>query len=292
MPLTSLTLILSPYHVGLHESPLHRSRVSSGPSHLLTSTSLLPTLHSLSLPIHTVTLPAVASTSEGEIGRSFELLRLTSAAVAAARGNASFPIVLAGNCLASVGVFAGLTTDEENEIGCVWFDAHDDYNVPDTVVSGYFDSQGIAMMAGESWRALMATVPGFKPVDLRRVVHVGMRDVNELERARVEGSEMGVVWAGLKEEMAKRFRDEEGEKKGVLVHLDVDVLDVSVGKANAFACAGGLGEEDLRACMRAIVERATPLAVTVASFDPFCDGEEKAKTPPGVVPDFLAPWVP
>ncbi|KAK0613535.1 hypothetical protein B0T14DRAFT_539366 [Immersiella caudata] len=297
-PLTSITLITSPYHVGLPpNNPLHTSRIASGPSYLLTSTSLLSTLHSLlpSLPIHTIELPPVLSTSEGEIGRSFELLRRTSLAVSAARQNSSFPIILAGNCLASVGVFAGLTSSsslqtqkEKSEIGCIWFDAHDDYNIPDTILSGYFDSQGIAMMAGESWKALMATVPGFvAPLDLKRVVHVGMRDVNELERGRVEGSEMGVVWGGegsderfaerLGEEMKWRFGDGDEEEKGVLVHLDLDVLDVSVGKANGFACAGGLVKDELSACMRRIVERVTPLAMTVASFDPFCDGEESAK---------------
>jgi len=88
------------------------------------------------------------------------------------------------------------------------------------------------MMAGESWKALMATVPGFiSPVDLKRVMHVGMRDVNQLERGRVAASEMGVVWGGegsherfaerLGEEMKCRFGDGDGvDEKGVLVHLE------------------------------------------------------------------------
>ena len=87
----------------------------------------------------------------------------------------SFPVVLAGNCCASVGVAAGLCAAAEeagqadkNSLRCVWFDAHDDYNISDTVVSGYFDSQGIAMMARECWKALMETVPGFRPVDTAR----------------------------------------------------------------------------------------------------------------------------
>jgi arginase len=99
-----------------------------------------------------------------------------------------------------VGVAAGLWASNDlrgagdDALGCVWFDAHDDYNVPDTVVSGYFDSQGIAMMAGECWKALLNTVPGFRPMQLRKVIHCGMRDVNDLERSRVEASDMGVVW--------------------------------------------------------------------------------------------------
>lgn len=223
-----------------------------------------------------------------------------SLAVTAARDAASFPVVLAGNCCISVGVAAGLCGSREllraggcgnggddggGGLGCVWFDAHDDYNVPDSMLSGYFDSQGIAMMAGECWKGLMATVPGFRPWLLRRVVHCGMRDVNEVERERVEGSGMGVVWgdaarrvdfsAGVRKELGERFT--EGGDTAVLVHLDVDVFDASLGKANPFACVGGLFEEDITGCMAAISERTIPMAFTIASFDPLCDGDESAQ---------------
>jgi len=42
----------------------------------------------------------------------------------------------------------------------------------------------------------MATIPRFRLVDLERVVHMGMRDVTELERGRVMASKMAVVWGG------------------------------------------------------------------------------------------------
>jgi arginase len=228
---------------------------------------------------------------EGEIGRSFELVRRISLAVTAARNQASFPIVLAGNCCTSVGVAAGLWASSDlkgahdDALGCVWFDAHDDYNVPDTVVSGYFDSQGIAMMAGECWKALLGTVPGFRPTQLRTVIHCGMRDVNDLERSRVEASDMGVVWGdatkkvdfegGLRKELQGRFVA--SDDTASLVHLDVDVLDSALGKANQFACSDGLFEEDLVGCMAAISERTIPLAFTIASFDPLCDGDKSAQ---------------
>ena len=49
--------------------------------------------------------------------------------------------------------------------------------------------------------------------------HCGMRDINEL---------------------AERFK--EGDDSAMLVHLDVDVIDPSVGKASSFECPGGLFE--------------------------------------------------
>ncbi|KAK3305627.1 uncharacterized protein B0T15DRAFT_203605 [Chaetomium strumarium] len=294
--LSSITLISSPYHVGLRASPIHRSRISEGPDYIKSAglVSLLQTYH---VPVHQIDIPPVADDFEGEIGRTFELLRRVSGAVTHARNQSSFPIVLAGNCCTSVGVAAGLwgssdlrgtaadDDDDGDALGCVWFDAHDDYNVPDTVVSGYFDSQGIAMMAGECWKALLDTVPGFRPTRLRRVIHCGMRDVNDLERSRVEAADMAVVWgdaarkvdfeAGLRHELHRVFGSD--SEAATLIHLDVDSLDCSLGKANQFACSGGLLEEELLGCMAAITERTKPLAFTIASFDPLCDTDDSAQ---------------
>lgn len=288
--LSSITVVSVPYHVGLRGSPHHRSQISEGPGYLK-SKGLISSLRKYGAPCHEVEISPVADDFEGEIGRTFELLRRVSRAVTAARNQSSFPIVLAGNCCTSVGVAAGLWNSDDLEgarddaLGSIWFDAHDDYNIPDTVVSGYFDSQGIAMMAGECWKALLGTVPGFRPMLVRKVVHCGMRDVNDLERSRVEASDMGVVWgdaakkvdfeAGLRTRLGERYGEDNGT--ATLVHLDVDTLDATLGKANQFACPGGLFEEDLVGCMSAISERTVPLAFTIASFDPLCDGDASAQ---------------
>lgn len=150
--------------------------------------------------------------------------------------------------------------------------------------SGYFDSQAIAMMAGECWRVLLDSVPGFRSTLVRKVIHCGMRDVNDLERSRVEASDMGVVWgdstkkvdfeSGLRKQMYARFGAE--NDAAALVHLDLDSLDSALGKANPFASPGGLLEEDMAGCMAAISEKTVPLAFTIAAFDPLCDGDDSA----------------
>ena len=212
----------------------------------------------------------------GEIGKSFELLRRTSKLVTQASKSNSFPIVLSGNCMASVGVAAGLKTDD---LGCVWFDAHDDYNTPDTMMSGYLDSTGVSMMAGESFKALMDTVPGHRPFDLRRFVFCGIRDVTDVERRRVEDSPMKAVWGNT--DTRVNFASELGtvldqESSGsCMVHLDLDALDISYGRVNQFSAAGGLFEGDLQSCLGVIAAKMLPLSLTVASYDPNLDGGDK-----------------
>ncbi|KAL3429025.1 hypothetical protein BDV09DRAFT_203393 [Aspergillus tetrazonus] len=48
-----------------------------------------------------------------------------------------------------------------------------------------------------------------------------------------------------------------------LVHLDLDVLDISYGKANDYQSPGGLFESDLISCMEIVPQMATPASLTV-----------------------------
>ena len=138
----SISLILAPYHTGI--ASFH---VGAGPDAIL-SHDLIARLEAIGLTVTTHTIPPVDS-FEGEIGRSFEVIRRVANAVSDAVDNGSFPIVLAGNCNVSVGVCAGLHKIEDLHI--IWFDAHTDLDTPDECLSGYFDGMGMSMLAGQSW---------------------------------------------------------------------------------------------------------------------------------------------
>ena len=116
--LHSITVIFSPYHVGFRGLA-----VGAGPVRLQ-SLGLIPALERLGVEVHQTELEPVDD-FDGEIGRSFELFRRTSIAVANARESGSFPILLSGNCSASVGVWAGLhaasQAERTSQLGCVWF---------------------------------------------------------------------------------------------------------------------------------------------------------------------------
>ncbi|CAG7936917.1 unnamed protein product [Penicillium nalgiovense] len=77
---------------------------------------------------------------EGEIGRSFELLRRISTAVTQAVAQNTFPLILSGNCMASVGAACGLKI---KDLGFIYFDAHDDLDSPDVNENCYFDEMGL-----------------------------------------------------------------------------------------------------------------------------------------------------
>ena len=67
--------------------------------------------------------------------------------------------MLAGNCNTALGSVAGL--DHLDRTGVVWFDAHGDFNTPETTVTGSFDGMALAMLTGRCWTGLYIACPAF-----------------------------------------------------------------------------------------------------------------------------------
>ncbi|SFK57820.1 arginase [Sphingomonas sp. NFR04] len=265
--MSPIDVILAPFHAGTQ-----RRRVGNGPDRLL-ETGLVNRLRCNGRDVRIVELGSVDA-FEGEIGRTFEVKRRVASAVAAAVGNGRFPLVLAGNCNTSVGVHAGLG---DQDIGVVWFDAHPDFNTPDEMASGYFDGMGVATLAGQCWHKLAASIASYAPLQLSRLVYCGIRDFEPGQREKVEAHGIRAVYGG------SRKPDDYADALGfclnsfppkALVHLDLDCLDTSVGHANGYAVPGGLSATDLNACLIRLVGQTSPVAMTIASFDPDYPGSD------------------
>jgi arginase len=264
-----ITVIAVPYHVGLREH-----RVGKGPGRLL-ALGLAGTLRDVVDDVRVVTVPPVDDV-DGEIGRSFELKRRVATVVSATVADGRFPLVLAGNCNTTVGVWAGLG---DGEAGVVWLDAHPDFDTPDERTSGYFDGMGVATLAGQCWHRLAATIPGFRPLDLSRLVYVGIHDLEPHQQKKIEA--YGIL-------AARKAADARTPVASALdaaltaapfdravLHVDLDCLDISVGYANEYAMPGGLSARDLHDCLTCVCARVRPLAMTIASFNPGLEGSER-----------------
>jgi len=102
-------------------------------------------------------------------------------------------VVLTGNCHSQQAVIAGVGS---GGLGLVWMDCHADFHTPETTESGYFDGYGLAMVVGDCWQTLCATVPGFVALREENVVLVGVRDMEAGERERLERSAIRRIGAG------------------------------------------------------------------------------------------------
>jgi arginase len=202
-----------------------------------------------------------------EIVRIVEGDRRLARRVRSAREGGGFPLVLAGNCNSCLGTVAGL-----GPVGVVWFDAHADFDTPDRSL-GFFDGMGLAILTGNGWELLRETIPGFTPARERDGVLVGVRDLEEHQRAPLEASAMRVLpGASFESTELLRALDELGRRTArTYLHIDLDVLDTSEGRANRFAAAGGLSAQQLEWAVEMVFRRCTVAAAAITAYDPGLD---------------------
>jgi arginase len=189
--------------------------------------------------------------------------------VGAAVAQGAFPVVLSGSCFASTGVVAGMA---ESRPGVVWFDAHADFNTPESTASGYFDGMATAILTGGAWTGMRERVPGAGPIPQSAVVLAGARDLDEAEERRLRESAITYLPPG------RLGSDDELlaavaaiDPSGLYLHVDLDVLDPGEGRVNIYGAAGGLSAGRLEALVTAVLERAPVRAVSLTAYDPECD---------------------
>jgi arginase len=257
-----LQLLAVPY-----DSGNHRARMGAGPEALLEA-GLERALQERGHRVHTKVAELPDDSWHAEIQTSFELMRMVSIAVREARESGRLPIVLAGNCNTAVGTLAGLG----DGVGVAWFDAHGDFNTPETTTSGFLDGTAVAIITGRCWKQLAVTIPGFQPVSDERICLVGTRDVDSLEGKLLAESNVDVIAPNRIRSDLPRSLNSIGQHVGrMYVHLDLDVLDAEVAVANSFAVSGGLTIEDVEYALSQIAQHFRIAGVTLSAYDPAAD---------------------
>ena len=257
-----------------YDSGNHRMRMGAGPEALLEA-GLERALRANGHTVHTKVAELPDDWWHSEIQTSFELMRMLSIAVEQVRKADMLPIVLAGNCNTAVGTLAGLGFG----VGVAWFDAHGDFNTPETTTSGFLDGTAVAIITGRCWKQLTATIPGFRPVPDERVCLVGARDIDSLEGQLLAESSVDVIAPDkIRSDLPRALNSIGQHVDEMYVHLDLDVLDAQVASANKFAVSGGLTVEDVEYALSQIAQTFRIAGVTLSAYDPAADTDGAAAT--------------
>ena len=209
-----------------------------------------------------------------EIGTTFEVNRLLAESVSSAVGKNHFPLVLAGNCNSCVGTIAGINS---KRLGIIWFDAHGDFNTPETTVTGFLDGMGLAMAAGRCWKSLLKTIPGFNPVPESCIVHVGSRDLDMQERMMFKEANVPLVTTNptgksdILSALEAALVTLKNRVDGIYLHIDMDVLETKQGKPNHLDVPGGLPSGVVEKAIIMIKEHLQLKGCAISSFDPDYD---------------------
>ena len=256
-----------------YDSGNRGARMGAGPEALLDA-GLDNALRDSGHTVRTKIAEITKGSWHAEIQTSFELMRMLAIEVRATRESNRLPIVLAGNCNTAVGTLAGLGTDST---GVVWFDAHGDFNTPETTSSGFLDGTAVAIVTGRCWTQLARTIPDFTPIADERVCLIGTRDVDPLERELLEASMVDVVDpTNLRPKLGFTLDKIRKWVEEMYVHLDLDVLDAAVALANSYALSGGLTLDDAEYSLAEIRARFRIAGITLSAYDPAGDADGRA----------------
>jgi arginase len=131
---------------------------------------------------------------------------------------------------------------------------------------------GLALLLGKGWRQLRRTVEGLRRIPAEYILLVGARDVDPSEEEPLAASGIrradGDALEGALEELRQRVDT-------VYVHVDLDVLDPSVARVNAYAADGGFSADELERALAAISTRFRIAAAGMTAYDPSLDPESR-----------------
>jgi arginase len=193
------------------------------------------------------------------------LYEALAATVAATRR----PRVQAGDCVATLGVAAGLQR-RGVDFTLVWLDAHGDFNTWETTPSGFLGGMPLAMLAGLGEQTIMETLM-VRPIAASRILLVGARDLDPGERENLAA-------AGIRQVTVEDLPALAPPDGPLYVHLDLDVVATDEMPAVNYPAAGGPSAAAVRRALDHLFGTRRVAALSVTCWDPALEGAERSRT--------------
>jgi arginase len=227
----------------------------------------------------------VALAEQGDFGdpRLKHLDKIVDAAaalaglVAEARADHRFPLVLGGDHSIALGSLAGAARDRT--IGVIWIDAHGDFNTAETTPTGNIHGMPLAAACGIGDPRLVNLVYPGRKVDPKHVALVGVRDLDEGERALLRAHGVSVFTIqqidrkGMDRVVAEALEVVTDGTDGVFASLDLDALDPREAPGVGTPVAGGVNYREAHLTMELLAEAGCLVALDVVEVNPILDSE-------------------
>ncbi len=212
----------------------------------------------------------------GEILRTCERV---ADKVAAAREAGQLPLVLGGDHSVAMGTLAGLARGSEPG-GVLWIDAHGDLNRPETSPTGNVHGMVLAAAMGLGGPAFDGSPVPFPSVDPSRVALVGVRSLDDGERALLGELNAAVFTMsdvdrlGIEHAITEALAKIDGPGF-VHVSLDMDSLDPDVAPGVGTPVRGGLSYREAHLAMELVAESGLMGSLEVVEVNPILDRENE-----------------
>src|SRR6056297_345330 len=199
---------------------------------------------------------------------------------AMARG---LPIFLGGDHSLSLGSVAGVARHAKAQGRpqfVLWLDAHSDYHTPETTDSGNLHGTPLGYVTGRHGFGGFPDMTA--PVPQENVCMIGLRSVDEAERAALEPTAIArhdmreIDETGIGAPLA-RFLERVADANGFLhVSLDVDFLDPAVAPAVGTTVPGGATIREGHLVMEMLHDSGLMTSLDLVELNPFLD--ERGRT--------------
>jgi len=188
------------------------------------------------------------------------------------RRDADLIVGLEANCNVLLGMLAGLKYDAEGNaqrVGLVFIDAHGDFNVPETTLSGMLGGMPVAVAAGHALHNIRKTSGLKEPLPMEHIVWGGVRDLDPLEADRFQEYEVQQFSVddirSLSDGLERQMDALSGRVDAIYVHIDMDVLDPAEVPGHDLAVSNGPSSKDLAEAMTLMFAYPKSVAIGIAS---------------------------
>jgi len=194
-----------------------------------------------------------------------------------ARDDDRVPVVLGGDHSVALGSIAG--TAQGRRLGVLWIDAHGDFNTGETTPSGNVHGMPLAASCGLGDRRLVDIFAPGRKVDPRHVALVGVRDLDDGERALLREQGVSVFTMqqidrqGMASVLAAALEVVTGGTDGVLASFDMDVLDPREAPGVGTPVPGGISYREAHLTMELLAEAGCLVALDLVEVNPILDRE-------------------
>lgn len=174
-----------------------------------------------------------------------------------------FPVVFAGDCMCALGVVNGL---DLHKLGCVWYDAHGDFNTAETSPSGFLGGMPLAMLVGRGDQTYMQDLK-CHPLREQDIILTDARNLDEAEAASLAGSSITIV------DDVNAMLTVDLPKKPFYIHVDMDVVNCEELPAMAYPEHGGPSLDEVAKTLKRVARDGEVAGLLLTVWDSSKDGK-------------------
>jgi len=212
--------------------------------------------------------------------------RLHQAALGSLKDGA-LPLVLGGDHSLGAGSVAAASDWAQlrgQAIGLIWVDAHGDMNTPASTGSGNVHGMPLAALVGPEPQELARLAARVPAVDPARTVLLGVRDLDEGEKANIRRSGVRVFTMsdidrqGIASVAQQAIVAAGSGTAGIHVSFDMDACDPAIAPGVGTSVRGGLGFREAHLLMEMVADSGLLTSLDIVEVNPILDVQNTTAT--------------